>query len=303
MNQGGNQQPSVEDMIQKGTRLWNDLRNALLSPDLDVDRAAAFSARYASTCKRGETLPINVASFAGTKENFFYIQTGPKGGEGAYANYIDPVHGVIVASYNYANKDTNTVETGSTERINNSEILYFQYHHACVKAREAGLSPLPMHKVKEIIRSSIANPATTAISSKFIKITQRFSDVTFLPGTDPFKALIATDNCKGVAFLLKDHPFELRCLTITSFVVWNGNYIRIKLKQDKGAYRAKKQAIEVRFEDQIAHGMELAEMYGWSPEAVLEMAMRGEFDEDVKRRKAIEERARLDPKSIPSYFV
>ncbi|WP_299410529.1 hypothetical protein [uncultured Roseobacter sp.] len=45
---------------------------------------------------------------------------------------------------------------------------------------------------------------------------------------------------------------------------------------------AKRAENERKFAKQIAHGQMLAEMYGWSYAAVYEMAINGEFDEDVR---------------------
>jgi hypothetical protein len=58
---------------------------------------------------------------------------------------------------------------------------------------------------------------------------QRGSEKAWPAKTDEFYAILGTENCKGVAFLLKDHRRALGYKDITSIVHKGQSYIRLHL--------------------------------------------------------------------------
>lgn len=135
---------------------------------------------------------------------------------------------MLIAGYNYAKYDL-TGPTGTT-RLSNSEILFQQYRAAQKFALSKGGTSLGPSGLNEVIRSSIQNQETQLIlDMAFTKATQKARETEFLAGTEEFFALLGTDNCKGVAFMLADHPVAFGRKTISSIVALSSSYMRIKL--------------------------------------------------------------------------
>lgn len=212
----------------KGKGYWDALVSKLNEESLvDKDYDAVFSSRYSTTVSAGADTPSNVKGFAGKADKYVTKVKGGEAGKDPYENYMDPTSGRIVASYNYGDKDINTDESGDTKRLPNSEILYQQYKQAVEEKDDEGVS---ISGLTEVVRSSIQNQDTMAVISLCItSVLEKFNEKAWQPGSDEFNALLGTDNCKGIAFMLKDHASSFGKKTITSIVTKGENYIRIKL--------------------------------------------------------------------------
>lgn len=189
----------------------------------DRDTKAAYDTRYDTKVEEKAGIPINVSGFAGTATSYAQVDTTTKGAkEVAYSNYVNLKEGKLIAGYNYGDKDVSD-DHGPKGRLNNSEIFWNQMR--IVEERtSAKFTPL-----NEIIRSSIENEETMAMLDLAVTTRERGAEKTWLPGTAEFYAILATDNCKGVPFLLKDHRRALGYKTITSIAHKGQSYIRLHL--------------------------------------------------------------------------
>lgn len=147
------------------------------------------------------------------------LQGGPR--NRLTKNFVNARGGTLVASYNYADKDTGSLGA----RLNNSEILWQQY---LAGARAEGLQP---DGLKQIIRSSIQGAPALTVLNMVLTVKTRSSEHAWTPDNDEFFALLATDNCKGAAYLLKDHKVALGRRSIASIVTKSESYIRIVLTE------------------------------------------------------------------------
>jgi hypothetical protein len=208
----------------KGKEYFDGLVAALDDKDTeDRDTKDAYNNRYETEVRDKAGVPINVTGFAGTATSYAQVDTTTKGAtQVAYSNYVNLDEGKLIASYNYGDKDISG-DHPEEGRLKNSEIFWNQMRivEERTSAKFTGLN--------EIIRSSIENKETMAMLDLAVALRERGTEKTWLPGTDEFYAILATDNCKGIPFLLKDHRRALGYKTITSIAHKGQSYIRLHL--------------------------------------------------------------------------
>jgi hypothetical protein len=181
----------------KGAQYAASLEKAIGEKDTKADRdeAKQFGERYETKMTSGAGVPSNVMKDIQKPGSYTKVDTGIKGKESAYQNYASPDEGTIIGGWNYANRDVE----GPGRKLPNSEVLYQQY-------KGVGGSFATLGRV---IRSSIANEETmVAMDMCAGTVIQKNAAMTYQAGSDNFNALLGTDNCKGVAFMLTDHARE-----------------------------------------------------------------------------------------------
>lgn len=215
---------AFETSARNGRRYLGVLTQALEGQADDVNATEAFGKRYVTNVTENQDTPANVKDFSG-KGN--YYDTKMKGKEdSAYANYMDSESGRIVASYNYNKYDPKGELVEGVDQINNSEILWQQY------LADAAKNNVDVKGLNEVVRSSIQGAAALlTLSMCNVKINERMAEKTWLPDSEEFFAILGTDNCKGIPFLLKDHAQALGRKTIARIIVGpGGNYIRLQFE-------------------------------------------------------------------------
>ena len=237
-----NQSASQEDAGKKpptpnerGTRLWGMLQHKLRSHKADWSSEATFLNSYEREVKVVDVREIptparDVVSKAYECSTAYKCSTRSKGSTvDAYENYIDASKGFIIASYNYAEKDTNK----ESARLNNSEILWNQW--VIVAKKQTCL----VSNLKEILRSSIANnDVTGAVLGEIVRVKDILKGGRTLKPDEPeFFTLLGTPNCLGVAYLLTQHSNALKQKTISKIIATK-SYIRILLEPWKPADEA-----------------------------------------------------------------
>lgn len=216
----------LQPFEKKGREYWQKLKEALAQNGrVDRNTEHQYAQRYTTTFKAVQSLPANIADFAGKPGDYVLAETTPKGAkEVAYSNYLNAKAGIIIASYNYAIKDVTEDDPTGKGRLNNSEILWHQYREAAVQAHLQAPTPLT-----EIVRSSIQNEDTMRVMTAGMAVKDRWQESMREPGTPAFLRLLGTDNCKAAAFLLADHTQAFQRRTITRIVIKGASYIRIKI--------------------------------------------------------------------------
>ena len=183
--------------MDKGAQYAASLEKAIAEKDTKADRdeSKQFGERYETKMTSGGGVPSNVMKDIQRPESYTKVDTGIKGKESAYQNYASPQEGTIIGGWNYATKDVD----GPGRRLPNSEVLHQHY-----KGVGGSLATL-----RRVIRSSIANEETMTVMDMCAgTVIQKNAGVTYQAGSDDFNALLGTDNCKGVAFMLTDHARE-----------------------------------------------------------------------------------------------
>ncbi len=142
---------------ENGRRYWDALQKAL-AQDARVDRdtRSQYAQRYSTTFTTVQSLPANIAAFAGKPGDYVWAETTPKGAkEVAYSNYLNVRAGIIIASYNYAIKDVTEDDPQGKNRLNNSEILWHQYREATALAKLSDLIPCYGKKNPDLARQGL----------------------------------------------------------------------------------------------------------------------------------------------------
>jgi hypothetical protein len=198
------------DFKRKGAQLMVNLGQAVADVTrVDKDFSEQFSARY-ETKSESADIPANVP--VDNPSSYKKIETGPKGKNSAYVNYASVADATLIAGWNYAAED----KEGEGARLSNSEILYQQY-----KSAGGSISTL-----RQVVRSSIENQDTLKIMDMCTgKKLEKIAGKTYTLGEDDFNALLATDNCKGVAYMLTDHARESGGKTLTSITMYPNRLI------------------------------------------------------------------------------
>ncbi|HEX8241777.1 MAG TPA: hypothetical protein VF574_18730 [Allosphingosinicella sp.] len=204
---GGAAQPShqLAPWVAKGRQLYASMEAGLAKAKPDKDTSLAYKARYETDSKEG-TPPNQWARAGAFDKTTKLARTRAIGTEAtAYENYVDVTKGVIGASYNYADKDL--FEGHQKEgRLNNSEILWNQYA-AAVEAE--GGNPSGLNSIYRLSLASNAQTIMDLMTWRGRKLLGSRQGMEFGPNDDEFYALLATDNCKGITFLVVDHANAL----------------------------------------------------------------------------------------------
>ncbi|KAL8950870.1 MAG: hypothetical protein Q9222_003124 [Ikaeria aurantiellina] len=145
----------------------------------------------------------------------------------AYKNIINARDGVLIALVNYRSEDeANTLPW--------SEIMYQTWQDSKFYDEQRGAASGSLSTLQHIIRSSVSNEQTQNIlklmytNSGYPAIST--GDTTWRKWTEEetpnwFFALLGTDNCKGVLFLLSQHAVEAGKKEITQiWTRWPGAY-------------------------------------------------------------------------------
>lgn len=209
--------------IEVGRKRWPQFLATLRAegPDRN-DGAAAYAARYISVPALNQELPANLRNYLATMNidtrGFTKCATGPRGGEKAYENYYNAKQGVIVASWNYADKDV-----GDGTRLNLSEILFHEY------TAEAERVGSPVKNLRYVVRSSIQGQAALKVMETITPLKDRFGSRSWEPGSDEFNALLSIDNVKSIPYLLTDHREALGHKSILRIVTFGLSALVIEL--------------------------------------------------------------------------
>jgi hypothetical protein len=110
-----------------------------------------------------------------------------------FKNTFNLADGIITAEENYRRGYP----------LHNSDVLWYQYQQAILKARKSGGFFL-RSEINEIKRSNVRNQQTVAVARLCVEDDDEFKGgVTFKPGSKEFFALLGTPNAKSSAFFLK----------------------------------------------------------------------------------------------------
>jgi hypothetical protein len=211
-----------------GTKAWEALQAALKGCNPDkTEGDARYPERYVALPHSGVDAPGNLRSSLDRLDlpNNGYTELNTKV-QGAtqvvYNNYYHPHRGIIIAGWNYAKYD----EKGQGSRLNLSEI-WWQEHKA--QAAEANVL---VTNLQYIFQSSLENQDTMvvieeAFKRKNVPIGARMQDYDWHPDTDEFLAILGTDNCKTIPYMLIDHMHALGKKTILKIVTHGTAYLYV----------------------------------------------------------------------------
>ena len=185
-----------DTFVTAGKKLYANMQQRLTVEESDLDTSKEFGERY--NTKPEQDQPPDQA----VKKPAFGMKykTASKGTEAtAYENYMNVRGGVMGASYNFNTYDKNE----KAMQLPNSEILWNQYK---MDAEQRGGE---VRGLNEIWRLSIASNAQKVFAMCDVRLSQRSTGKRFDPPTDEFYALLATDNCKGISFMVTQHKQAL----------------------------------------------------------------------------------------------
>ena len=191
----------------KGAGLWGALQAALSQTALRAPTAPSTHPHYLDryrTTLAWESGYLVVRAFRKDDTS--------SGATPLYRNDFHP-NGEIVAKANYGNEDRAWRQEGV---LHNSEILANQRHLANLRwHEERSLEPAPLRVIK---RDTVQNSISISVAEIVHPPEDEDADVrelTTLPGTEDFDALLGTPNGAVQAHLLSDHVADFRA-TIAS---------------------------------------------------------------------------------------
>ncbi|KAI4123219.1 MAG: hypothetical protein LQ338_005378, partial [Usnochroma carphineum] len=224
--------PDYETCSVKGKGYWNTLQTTILQP-APVDRTdglAVFNQYYDSQklapqnydTRLGQDLLNHGLKFPSNAFSVWYTypkgyDTGEETGDALSAPYVNIINthdGVLIGKMNFRNMD-------KTDKLPWSELMYQQWQISKAADDErASKYPffLPgnnLSSLQYVLRDTVENKATMDV------MRLAYTKTGYTPQQDPtwrlwteqetpnwFFALLGTDNCKGVVWLLNDHAKE-----------------------------------------------------------------------------------------------
>ncbi|KAL8637935.1 MAG: hypothetical protein Q9226_009057 [Calogaya cf. arnoldii] len=226
-----------QKLAEKGNDIWNDLLLTVQKSDT-IDRNDRLQFEEFYTAEIRWSMPSDRYLWDKLKAQGIdpeYLDTWttmdkvPREDEDAappYKNSFNTRDGLLIAEENFR------IDDMAPKRLPWSELMYHTWTEA---ASYAGVKGGPISNLKTVLRQSIVNTETQAILT-LMYARQRnpglrphvhydwfqWDDITHAAFWD---ALMATDNVKGVVFLLKDHSVEIGRKIITDvWTRWDGAY-------------------------------------------------------------------------------
>ncbi|KAL8852034.1 MAG: hypothetical protein Q9221_003059 [Calogaya cf. arnoldii] len=223
-----------QEFAEKGNGYWNDLTLVLqTSNPIDRNDRLQFEEFYTASIRW--SMPTDRYLWDKLKaqgidpeylDTWTVIDKIPREDEDAappYKNSFNTRDGLLIAEENFRIDDL------APKRLQWSELMYHTWTEA---ASYAGTKGGPISNLQTVLRQSIVNTQTQAILRLMYERNKlapnahyvwfQWDDVTHAAFWD---ALMATDNVKGVVFLLKDHSVEMGRKIITDvWTRWEGDY-------------------------------------------------------------------------------
>ncbi|CAO1599124.1 hypothetical protein XANCAGTX0491_002867 [Xanthoria calcicola] len=227
---GGSGDPCTDyaDCSSKGYKLWNTLQTLLFQDQIiDKNERVLFDMHYLSTFSHSQLpekkfhLPLRNRGIEIVKGAYWatypkdpITQVIERPDDPPYLNIFDTKNGILIADANFREDD-------SQRKLNWSELMYQTWALANITGDGGG----PISNLRSILRSEVVNKGTKA-AFKLAYQNNRLQ-----PGDDGpedwrewnesshgsfFLDLLATDNVKGVVWLLTDHAAEMGRKEITS---------------------------------------------------------------------------------------
>ncbi|KAL8715212.1 MAG: hypothetical protein Q9220_001170 [cf. Caloplaca sp. 1 TL-2023] len=249
-NTGGSEDDTNEACLDyktcdsKGLQYWNWLQGNLSSPN-PVDRidgkatyeesylsdSSVMGPKFASDIRQdllNHGLPnLDDPAYTYWSTSSIDPATGVESEYVAYKNIINARDGVLIALVNYRSEDeANTLPW--------SEIMYQAWQESKSYDEQRNAQSGTLSTLQHVVRSSVSNEQTQTIlklmyaNSGYPAIST--GDTTWRKWTEEatpnwFFALLGTDNCKGVLFLLTQHAVEAGKKEVTEiWTRWPGAY-------------------------------------------------------------------------------
>ena len=150
-----------------------------------------------------------------------------------YTNSFDVKRKQITAKGNWADEDP------TPKRLNNSEILWFQYQIAAQLYQDNNKltddQSIKLRKVKDLFRDNVTNPETRAVVDLAYpngKSWRKGHSHTWKPTSPDFFAVLGTPNGQAAGWMLAQHMFEMegRRRKITEIAAEGSKTMELKLK-------------------------------------------------------------------------
>ncbi|KAI4284866.1 MAG: hypothetical protein L6R38_001131 [Xanthoria sp. 2 TBL-2021] len=216
------------DCSSKGFILWNTLHTTLFKDQItDRNDRSLFQKHYISEFSHFDLpdkkfhLPLRNRGIEIVKMDYWAIypknpdtQENERPDDPPYLNMFDTKNGILIADANFRAEDTQ-------KALNWSELMYQTWALANVTRGVGG----PISNLRSIVRSEVVNEGTKAA------FEVAYQNNLLRPGGDGpedwrewneathgsfFLDMLATDNIKGVVWLLNDHAAEMGRKEITS---------------------------------------------------------------------------------------
>ena len=242
-----------DENLNKGTRYWNTLNNALDSFEAE-DNSEFLEAQNKKHADYDLKFNENYVSNIGSDQDSNGVNVGSNGlaSDGdqidpgkdvPYSNLLDFEDNSISANHNYAERDMareqdvkmKDVQGYRKRGLPNSEILWQQYKHAAKSQfwffKESRAKSL-MKGLSTIKRRQVQNTATqmTILFALPDGKTNLEATHAWQAESEEFLAMLGTPNCSGAAFLLTDHVDELDGKSITEIKSLGGRDVNLDIK-------------------------------------------------------------------------